>query len=116
MRKLRQRPDVPVAATDQDNSKTAEKVPNSFAGMTLVQFLTEKPQLRAISLDGVDASRDFGAIGSYPHLMRLYAVTSSAATPVAQRFSKFLQSEEAKKLIRSSGGIVLPGKIPFRSR
>jgi phosphate transport system substrate-binding protein len=107
MDKLRQRPDVPVAATDSDNVEAAEKTANSFAGATLVQILTEKPRLRTIMLDGMEASVEAMEKGSYGLKMRLYAVMKSEPTPIAQRFAKFLHSAQAQQLIRESGGVLL---------
>jgi len=110
MDKLRQRTDVPVAATDQDNIEAATKVPNSFAGATLVQILTENPRLRTITLDGVDASLAAMEQGSYRLKMRLVAVMRSTPSPVAQRFAAFMRSPEAEKLIRESGGAPLAAR------
>ena len=113
MDKMRQRPDVPVAATDQDNIEVAEKVANSFAGATLVQFLTERPRLRTITLDGIEASVEAMEKGSYILKMRMYAVMKSPPSPIAQRFAKFLRSAQAEKLIRESGGVLLSAQTAF---
>lgn len=106
MDKLRQRPDVLVAATDQDNIEAAEKIANSFAGATLAQIATEQPRLRTVSLNGTEASVEAMENGSYILKMRMYAVTRSKAPPIVQRFVSFLRSSEAEKLIRQSGGVL----------
>lgn len=106
MDKLRQRPDVPVAATDQDNKDMAEKVPNSFAGMTLLQFITEAPRLRGIGIDGVQASVAAMEEGTYKLAMTLYMVGQPNPSPVVRRFISFTYSAEAAKLIRESGGML----------
>ncbi len=110
MDKLRQRVDVPVAATDQDNVKTTATIPNSFAGATLAQILAEKPPLRIITLDGVIPSVEAMEKGSYRLKMRMERVMKSDATPVARRFAQFLRSAEAAKLIRENGGVLLPAQ------
>ena len=107
MDKLRQRPDVPVAATDQDNVEGAQKTPNSFAGMTLLQFTTEAPRLRPITLDGVEASVETMQKGVYTLKMRLQIVTKAEPTPATRRFLAFLRSPEAGKIIRESGGVAV---------
>ena len=106
MDKLRQRHDVPVAATDQDNRDMAEKVPNSFAGMTLLQFITETPRLRAIELDGLQPSVAAMEDGTYKLAITLYVVGQTDPSPVARRFISFLYSAEAARLIRDSGGML----------
>jgi phosphate transport system substrate-binding protein len=105
MDKLRQRQDVPVAATDQDNKDTAEKVPDSFAGMTLVQFVTESPRLRPIALDGADASVATMESGAYPLKMTLHTVVKADPSPVVKRFMSFMHSPDGAKIIRESGGV-----------
>jgi hypothetical protein len=110
MDKLRQRTDVPVAATDQDNIEAAVTVPNSFAGVTLLQIITERTQLRPIALNGIHASVTGMQLGAYRLKMRLDAVIKSTPSPVAQRFATFLHSEMAERLIRDSGGAPLPAR------
>ncbi len=110
MDKLRQRVDVPVAATDQDNIEAAVRIPNSFAGATLAQILTERPSLRIVTLDGIEPSVAAMEQGSYPLKMRIDVVMKSDAAPVTRRFAQFLRSAEAAKLIRENGGVLLPAQ------
>ena len=107
MDKLRQRPDVPIAATDQDNLEAAQRTPNSFAGMTLLQFTTERPRLRAIALDGVEPALEPMEKGAYPLKMRLHVVTKAEPPAVAQRFLAFLRSPEAAKIVRENGAVLV---------
>lgn len=110
---LRQRPDVPVAATDQDNIQAAERTAGSFAGATLTQAVTETPRLRRIPLDGVDASVEAMETGAYPLKMRLHAVVRSDRSPAVRRFVAFLHSPAADRIIRESGGaMVAPKPVP----
>ena len=53
MAKARQRPDIPVAATDQDNADMAEQTPGSLVGSTLTQLELEERNLRLVPIDGV---------------------------------------------------------------
>jgi phosphate transport system substrate-binding protein len=110
MDKLRQRIDVPVAATDQDNIEAAVTVPNSFAGATLVQIMTERPRLRPVALNGVHASVAGMELGAYQLKARLDVVIKSTPSPVARRFATFLRSATAEKIIRENGGALLPAR------
>lgn len=107
MGKLRQRPAVPIAATDQDNIQSAETIPNSLAAATLVQFVTEGPRLRLVALDGVDASVAAMENGIYALKVRLRAVTRNAPSLAARKLISFLGSPEADKIIRESGGVAV---------
>src|SRR5262249_35692256 len=111
MDKLRQRMDVPVAATDQDNIEAAVTVATSFAGATLVQIMTERPRLRPVAINGVHASVAAMELGAYRLKMRLDAVIKSTPSPVARRFATFLHSAEAEKIIRENGGAPVPARM-----
>jgi phosphate transport system substrate-binding protein len=113
MDKLRQRMDVPIAATDQDNIEAAVTVANSFAGTTLTQLMTERPPLRPIALNGIHASVTGMELGAYKLKMRLDAVIKSTPSPVAQRFAAFLHSPEAGKIIRENGGAPLTARTAY---
>src|SRR5688500_1932163 len=52
----RQRPDVPLATSDQHNAELAQKIAGSLTSMTLMQIASERLTLRAITIDGVTPS------------------------------------------------------------
>ena len=105
MEKTRQRRDVPVAATDQDNVELAQKIAGSLTGMTLVQLVTERPNLRAIALDGVAPSVDAVRDGKYRLKMELEIVLPGKPSAVATRFLAFTRTEEARQIVAESGAL-----------
>lgn len=105
MDKLRQRPEVPVAATDQDNLQAAEEITASFTAMTLLQFLTERPRLHAIMLDGVQPSVENMQAGKYTLRTNMQLITSAQPSAVARRFIAFTRTPQAQQLIRENGGV-----------
>ena len=64
---MRSRPDISVAATDQDNAEAAEKIEGSLVGATLTQMTTEKRNLRFVAIDGAAPTLENVANGSYPY-------------------------------------------------
>ena len=108
--KLRQRRDVPIAGTDQDNMEAAQKTPHSFAGSTLTQIVTESPRVKLIQFDGVDPTVERMEKGEYPLRKRLYLVAKAEPSPATQTFITFLRSPEADKVIRESGGVTVSTK------
>ena len=104
MDKLRERPDVPVAPTDQDSVMAAEKIPNSFAPMTLLQYVAERPQLRLIALDGVVPSLQSMEDGTFSLKTTIHVVKTPQPSAVALRFMAFLGSTAAEAIIRENGG------------
>lgn len=107
LEKTRRRPDVPLAATDQDNAQLAAKVPNSLAAMTLLQLTTEQPQLRVVALDGVKPSLVRMEEGSYLLRVALQLVVGERSSQVTQRFLSFVRTPIVERIIRESGGLPL---------
>ena len=110
MEKARQRPEVPVAATDQDNADLAERTPGSLVGMSLTQLLLEKRDLRRVAIDGLDATRANVTNGTYPYSKLLYFVTREQQGEVAAAFLRFLDSAAAHDLM--AGAFVFPARAP----
>ena len=98
----RKRPDVPVAATDQDNLDVAEQLPGSLVGSTLTQITLETRRLRAIAIDGVDPTLDNFERGTYQYGKSLYFIVPAKPTPIAERFIVFLRSAEGQALLRQA--------------
>lgn len=103
----RKRPDVPVAATDQDNLTLAQRVAHSFAATTLLQFITERPAVGSIKLDGVEPSLAHMEDGSYLLRVVLHLVIPAQISPGTQRFLDFVRTPTAERIIRESGGLPL---------
>jgi phosphate transport system substrate-binding protein len=108
---LRKRPDIPVAATDQDNAELAANISNSFASMTLVQFLTEKPQLRAVELDGVISSVELTRADPFLLKLDLHLAWHQNAPAIVDRFLHFVKSGEGQEIIGNHGGVPLKFRI-----
>jgi phosphate transport system substrate-binding protein len=98
----RQRSDVPVAATDQDNADLAEETPGSLIGSTLAQIVTEKRRLRPIALDGVEPTIENFESGAYPYAKALHFVVGATANPLVKHFVAFLRSPEGQKALRQA--------------
>lgn len=111
----RSRPDVPIAATDQDNVKIAERVPGSLTGTTLTQLKTERchvhfdastlqrtenPHLSVVPLDGIEPTLASFESGAYPYAKKFYFILGSNSAPSARRFVSYLQSPPGLKALR----------------
>jgi len=110
MEKARQRPEIPVAATDQDNADLAERTPGSLIGMSLTQLLLEKRDLRRVAIDGVDATRANYINGAYHYTKLLYIVTREPQGEAATAFLRFLDSARARDLMAEA--FVFPARVP----
>ncbi len=105
MEKARQRAEIPVAATDQDNARLAEGVAGSLTAMTLVQLQTENLRLRFLTIDGVAPTLENFESGKYPYGKDLHLVVSSRTTPALDRFVAFLHSPRGIAILRASGSL-----------
>lgn len=105
LEKLRQRSEIPVAPTDQDNANAAEKLADSVTGMTFAQLQTEGRRLRPMRLDGVAPTLENFERGAYPLGKDIYLVVASSTTPALDRFLAFLRSPEAATVFRDNGSL-----------
>lgn len=104
---LRKRPEVPIAATDQDNADMAERLPGSLTGTTLTQLMTEHRHLQVVTLDGVKPTLANFENGSYRFAKNLYFIVRPNDVPAAQEFIAYLRTPPGEKALRKAG--VLPG-------
>ncbi len=96
LEKARQRPDVPVAATDQENLELADSVPNSLTAMTLMQHSTEPNVLQPVTLDGVPPSLQAMRAETYPLKMQLALARPPKSSEAAETFMAFLATPAAR--------------------
>lgn len=101
LEKARQHPDVPVAATDQDNLAMAEHIAGSLATTTLAQVALEKRNLRPVAIDGTEPTLENFERGTYALAKQLYFVVRGSPTPLVQAFIDFLKSPEGKAALRT---------------
>lgn len=98
----RQRPDVPVAATDQDSATLAETLQGSFVQAGLSQIITEKRHLQLVSINGTEATLENLENGTYSYEKPFYLVYSEKTGAAAQSLLGFLRSENGQSLLRET--------------
>jgi phosphate transport system substrate-binding protein len=103
----RRRPDIPIAATDQDNASLAERVPGSFAGSTFTQIKMERRNLRYVAINGVEPSLENLQTAAYPFVKVLSFVLPAQRAPVAERFIAFLTSPPGKAALHATGNLLV---------
>jgi|SRR5665647_699471 len=103
----RRRPDVPVAATDQDNVNIVQKLVGSFSLAGYGQIIAEKPDVRMIAINGVMPNLDTMADKTYPYEKMFYLVFASDRSAGAEQFVKFLHSAEGSKVLTATGNLAV---------
>lgn len=107
----RRRPDVPMAATDQDNANLAEEVEGSFTGAAFTQIKMERrKKLRFVALDGVEPTLENFENGTYRYGKTFYFVFTEAKKPMVDRFLAFLRSPQGRVALRQTGTLTETAK------
>ncbi|CAH2602891.1 Phosphate ABC transporter, periplasmic phosphate-binding protein PstS (TC 3.A.1.7.1) [Rhodovastum atsumiense] len=101
LEQARQRPDLPVAATDQDNADLAEHLEGSLTGITLAQLVLEGRALRLVPLDGVTPSLAGFEAGDWRYGRDFILIARRPAAPAVGRFLQFLHSEAGRAALRA---------------
>jgi len=99
------RRDVPVTATDQDNVRTARQVAGSLAPATLLQIMSEQPDLRIVPLDNLQPSAETLTSGIWPLPMSICLLLPAKPSAPAARFIDFVTSEAGRRTLHSLGAI-----------
>lgn len=103
----RVRPDVPVAATDQDNVNIAQRLPGSLTIAGYGQIIAEKCDLRMVPIDGVAPSLETLNNGTYRFVKPFYLVFAADRGAGPEQLLQFLRSAEARKILLALGYVPL---------
>jgi phosphate transport system substrate-binding protein len=102
---VRRRPEIAVAATDQENVKMGERIDGSLIAVSLTQIQVEKPWLKFASIDGIRPSIEGLADGSYPYGKEFHLVTPTRDNAALSRFVAFLQGPAGQAMLRLTGSL-----------
>lgn len=103
----RNRREVPVATTDQDNFRLAEELSGSLSVALQLQYLTEPARIRALPLDGVAGTPKNLAAGRYPCGCDLYMVVRRDRDALTSELMDFIGGATGRRIIEDSGGLPL---------
>ncbi len=94
---------VQISISDQDAADDLERIPGAIGPTTLALIKSEKRALKALTLDGTEASVHNGASGAYPYFKRMFLVSGNTRPPVVERFSAFVLSPAGRKILADNG-------------
>lgn len=97
------RPGMAFAVIDQEAADKMESIPGAIGVTTLGLILSEKRQLRALTLDGVEPVVRNGVNGSYPIVKQFYMLTSPAPSETVQQFMAFVRSPAGRDILAKTG-------------
>lgn len=92
-----------VCMTDQDAADAIETVPGGFGGTTLSLVLSEKRDIRILSLGGVTPSVRTLEERAYPYSKTFSMVTKTNPPPSVRRFIEFVRSPAGAAILAKYG-------------
>lgn len=106
IQRLRRRPELPVAATDQEALDLAERLEGSLVNATLSQVITEGRDLRFVPIDGVTPTVDALESGANTLVKPMHVIRSLRTPPQGEQFLAYLRSSEGQSRLRRCGCLV----------
>ncbi len=97
------RPGMVFAVTDQDAATSIESIAGAIGPSTLALITSEKRELRALKLDGVEPTVKNLGSGAYRHYKTFYIVTGPKTMATARKFAAFVQSQGGREILSRSG-------------
>jgi len=97
------RPGVQFSVNDQDAANDLERIPGAIGPSSLALIVSERRALRALKLDGREATPMNAASGAYPYYKRLYFVTGAKRSAAVERFIAFVRSPAGRKILAGNG-------------
>jgi len=101
-----QKPGMAFAVTDQEAAEKLEGIQGALGVTTLALIRSEKRNLRALAIDGVEATPENASSGRYPMVKHFYFVLPKDPTPEAEQFVKFVKSDRGKEILRQYGHFI----------
>jgi phosphate transport system substrate-binding protein len=83
-----------------------ESIQGAFGVTTLALIRSEKRSLRALAIDGVEATPENASSGRYPLVKHFYFVLPKNPTAATQEFVKFVKSDKGKEILKQYGHFV----------
>jgi phosphate transport system substrate-binding protein len=103
----RLRDGIPVAQTDQENAKLAEKLKNSLTTGTLLQMTSERRDLRPLLINEVAPTLETMRSGAYPYIKIIYLIHREHPADVVRSLTAYLHSDQAVEITRRIGAEVI---------
>ena len=91
------------ASTDQETVNKIEQTPGSFGVTSLALLLSEKRDIHALTLDGVEPTIQSIASGKYPIVKRFYFILPLLRSAEVEAFLQFVSSDNGATILKQNG-------------
>ena len=104
------RPGMIMAITDQESMDAVIRTPGALGGGTLTEIISENRPVNMLSLNGVQPDVKTIADNSYPLVKSFYLVTTPKSPAEIRRFTGFVRSPDARRILSATGNLVVEAK------
>lgn len=109
MTSARLRPGMLVAVTDPEASAAVSKTAGALGATGMTSIIVEKLAVTSLALNGVVATPQTLANGTYPLAKEISIVTSLKTPPAAQKLISFMNSSQGRAIAARNGVLVTTG-------
>lgn len=111
LRSARIRRRVRIAATDQEALDLAESAPGTLVPTSLILLISERRKLAPLIVGDITPNIENMENGTYRKTKTIYLVTAAKIRPPALAFLQYLDTVEARAILRRSGAIQLSESV-----
>lgn len=105
----RKRPGMFIAVTDPEAYTAVSKTTGALGATGMTSVITEKLPVASLALNGVTASPQALASGTYPLAKEVSIVTTPKTAPAAHKFINFMNSAQGHAIAGKAGVLVTSG-------
>ena len=98
-----ERPGMTVAITDEEAADWAQRVPGTIGTVSLALIVSERRPIKALALDGVQATPSNAATKAYPLYKPLFFVTGLIRSAATNSFIAFVRSPAGRTILTENG-------------
>jgi phosphate transport system substrate-binding protein len=91
------------AVIDQEAADKIESIPGAIGITSLALILSEGRSLHALTLDGVEPTKENGASGDYPLVKRFFFITKPQPSAAVVQFMAFASSPAGREILMKTG-------------
>lgn len=95
-----------IAITDTDAANELERIPGSIGTSALALIACEERQVKLLQVNGIEPNTRNLANSQYPYMKFIYLITNKNASPLTQRFVKFIHSTAGSTVMVENGSLV----------
>ena len=92
-----------IAITDEECADAIQTTPGAVGSSTQALIISEKRDLKALSINGVAPNVKTLGDGSYPWFKSFYLLTRAESSPASKLFVEFASSPQGRKILFSLG-------------